>query len=117
MYRPARAFTTPFMILNPTIKESMGKQIKAYPTEGDVIHCSFVTYGGTEAVVNDVWTVQETANIECWYRPDINANTRLKRCEDGKLFNLLSDPEDIEYRHQFLKFKVESVKGSGNGKG
>lgn len=115
MYRPTRAFTTAFYILNPTIKQSLGKVIKEYPDTGVIVYVSFVTYGGTETTVNGVLSVQETANIECWYRKDITADTRLKRVEDGKIFSLLTDPEDIEFRHQFLKFKVTSMRGSGNG--
>lgn len=113
MYRPSTAFTTPFMILNPTSTEKVnGKVVKVYPDEGDVIYTSFKTFGGSETLINDVVSVRDTANIETWYRPDIRSDTRLKRLSDGKFYEILGDPENIEMRNQFMKFKVEYSRGS-----
>lgn len=110
MYRPSRAFTTPFMILNPISTEKVnGRVVKKYPDESeDIIFTAFTTFGGTETVINGVITVVDTGNIETWYRPDIKADTKLKRLSDGKVYEILGKPENIEMRNQFMKFKVES---------
>ena len=113
MYRPTRAFTTLFMILNPTGTEKVnGRVVKKYPSEGDVIYASFTTFGGTETMVNDLVSIRDTGNVETWYRPDIKADTKLKRLPDGKIYEILGDPENIEMRNQYLKFKVEYSRGS-----
>lgn len=112
MYRPSKPFNVGFMLLNPTYEKVQGKVVATYQDEGEKINCSFLTFGGTESVVNGVLSMKDTANIETWYRPDIKSDSRLKRMEDGKVFSVLGEPEDIEYRHQFLKFKVERLRGS-----
>jgi hypothetical protein len=33
------------------------------------------------------------------------------RLSDGAVFDILGEPENIEMRNQFLKFKVRRVKG------
>ena len=71
---------------------------------------SFKTYGGTERDVNGVYSIEDTANIETWYRPDIKANCRIAR-EDGATYDVIADPQNINMRNQFLKFKVRRVKG------
>lgn len=115
MYRPKSSFTTPFMLLVPTYRKELGKLIKEYPDDGDIINVSFKTFGGTETIINDVWSVQDTGEIETWYRPDIAADVRLKRMADGKMYEVLGDPENIEMRNQFMKFKVKSMRGSSHG--
>lgn len=112
MYRPQKPFNVGFMILNPIYKKELGKNIPIYPDEGKVIYCSFLMFGGTETEVNGVISIKDTANIETWYRPDIKSDTRLKRIDDNAVFEVLGEPEDIEYRHQFFKFKVERLRGS-----
>ena len=114
MYRPQKPFNVGFMILNPTYKKELGKNIAIYPEEStNIIYASFLTFGGTESEVNGVLAIKDTANIETWYTPDIKSDSHLKRLDDGKVFEIMGEPEDIEFRHQFLKFKVERLSGSG----
>ena len=109
-YRPNEPFITPIELINPTGTQTIkGVDKKIYPDSGEVIWCSFKTYGGTETTANGVLTVVDTANVETWYRPDITTGSRIKLA--GKLYEVISVPEDIEQRHQFLKFKVRSVRG------
>lgn len=116
MYRPQGVFNVSFMVLNPTYIEKLGNVIPVYPDESEeIVNCSFRTFGGTKTEVNGVFAIKNTAVIECWYTPYIKSDTRLKRLEDGVIFEIMTDPEDIDYRHQFLKFKVERLKAS-NGK-
>jgi SPP1 family predicted phage head-tail adaptor len=107
-YRPSEPYTTPVELYNPTYKTVKGVTVKEYERVG-VINCSFKTYGGTESVVNDQMTVVDTANVETWYRPDITSASQIRL--NGKKYEVMGEPEDIEQRHQFLKFKVRGVKG------
>lgn len=108
-YRPSEPFTTPVYLFNPTYETVKGVTVKKYPETGELIMCSFKTYGGTESTVNDQLTVIDTANIETWYRPDITSGSQIRL--GAKVYEVMGEPEDIEQRHQFLKFKVRGVKG------
>lgn len=109
-YRPSEPFSTPVELLNVIeTKTVKGVDKKIYPDSGELIYCSFKTYGGTETTVNGVLTVIDTANVETWYRPDITAASRIKL--GSKLYEVINTPENIEQRNQFLKFKVRSVRG------
>lgn len=112
MLRPASAsqMTTAMCLQVPTYTDVLGVTKKTY-TDGDVIMCNFKTYGGTESVVNDVLSVIDTAQITCWYRPDIKSECRLKRLSDGAVFDILGEPENLEQRNQILYFKIRRVKG------
>ena len=114
MYRPSEAgeMTTPLILQVPTASRYNGVNYKsAYTDSNDVIFANFKTFGGTEKVVDGVLEVEETAQITTWFRPDIKSGCRLKRAEDGALFEILGDPEDIEMRHQYLRFKIRRLKG------
>lgn len=111
------------ILLIPTYKNVSGVNKPIYPSieealnvkdkKGNSINLffgSFKTYGGTERDINGVYSIEDTANIETMYRPDIKANCRVAR-EDGATYDIISEPEDINQRHQFLKFKVKRIKG------
>lgn len=107
-YRPSEPFSTVVELLNPTYRTVKGVRVKDLVSAG-FINCSFKTYGGTESTTNDVLSVIDTANIETWYRPDITSASQIKL--GTKTYEVIGEPEDIEQRHQFLKFKVRGVRG------
>lgn len=113
-YRPSLPFTVPMYLLVPTTTVKKGVAVKAYPEvkDAELIYCSFKTYGGTESVSNDVMTVLDTANVETWYRPDITASCRLCIADQPtKFYEVIGQPENINLRNQFVKFKVQAVGG------
>lgn len=107
-FRPKEPFNTTLELYNPTTVNVKGVIIKDWAKVSD-INCSFKTYGGSETTTNDVLTVIDTANVVTWYRPDIKSNSQLRL--GSKIYELMGEPEDIDLRHQFLKFKVRGVKG------
>lgn len=113
MFRPPEAnqMTTPLILQVPTQTKYNGVRTNSYTDVDDVIFANFKTYGGTESVVNGILQIIETANIVCWYRPDITAGCRIKRTSDNAIFEILGEPENIEQRNMFLKFKVKRIKG------
>ncbi len=110
MLKPDLPYDTPVKLFNPTYTDVRGVSKKIYEGEGEVIHCKFKTYGGTETTVNGVLTVVDTANIETFYRPDITSASMIKL--GNKEYEVMGVPEDIEQRHQILKFKVRGVRGA-----
>lgn len=94
----------------PTIEEALAIKDKNYNSI-NLFFGSFKSYGGTEKIVNGIYSIEDTANIETWYRPDISSNCRIARANDGAIFDVINEPENINMRNQFLKFKVKRVKG------
>ena len=113
MYRPTSEMTTALILQKPSgISSYNGVRTNTgYTDDSHVIYANFKTYGGTETQVNGVLEIIETAEVVCWYRPDIASNCRIKRADNGAVYEILNEPENIELRNQFLKFKVRRVKG------
>lgn len=113
MYRPTEAaqMTTAMRLQTPTSKRVNGVLVKEYTDVPGIVFVNFKTFGGTERLNNDVYIVEDTAQIVCWYRPDIKADSRLIRLSDSAVFDVIGVPENLEMRNMFLKFKIRRVKG------
>ena len=113
MYRPSEAaqMTTATRLQTPTSDKVLGVSVNTYADASGVIMVNWKSFGGTETTSNGVLSVEDTAQIVCWYRPDIRSDCRLVRLSDGAVYEIIGEPENIEMRNQFLKFKVRRVKG------
>lgn len=112
-YKPSTPYSTPLILLIPTYTKSYGVETKTFPdiADGILFYGSFKTYGGTERDVNGIYSIENTAVIETWFRPDIKSNCRIAVPQTGDVFEMLGEPENINMRNQYLKFKVQQVKG------
>lgn len=112
-YKPFTPFNVPLMLLVPAYTDSLGVPTKTFPevANGILFYGSFKTYGGTEREVNGIYSVENTAVIETWYRPDIKSNCRIAVPETGEVYEILGEPENINMRNQYLRFKVLQIKG------
>lgn len=121
MFRPTEAaqMTTPLRLQQPVTTVSYGVNKKTYENTKGVVMANFKTFGGTEKNDNGVISVEETAQVVCRYRPDIKSDTRIvlltagtnEKGEPNAVYEILGDPENIEMRNMFLKFKLRRVKG------
>ena len=86
---------------------------KVYPDidKGILIYGSFKTFGGTDRVVDGLYSVEKTAVIETWYRPDITSDCRIGVLQTGEIYEILGEPENINLRNQYLRLKVKQIKG------
>lgn len=109
-YRPNGPFNVPMFLFVPSIVEKKGSPKKIYPDEGELIYCTFRTFGGTEKIINDVLAIEDTAVIETWYRQDIKSDCKLKDV-DGIEYEILGTPENINKRSQYLRFKIKAIRG------
>jgi hypothetical protein len=112
-YKPSAPFNVAMKILVPTETVVTGTTKKTFtdPESSEMFFGSFRTFGGTENVRNGVYTLIDTAVIDTWYRPDIKANCRIYVCETEQTYEIISDPENIDMRHQYLQFKVRKFGG------
>lgn len=110
-YVPASPFDTPALLLQSEYQMIKGVRTKVYKENGEIIWCSFKTFGGTESNVNGVYSIVDTANVETWFRPDIKSDCAIKLCDTGAVYEIMNEPENINMRNQYCKFKVRRVKG------
>lgn len=112
-YRPALPFSVPLLLLTPTYTKVNGVRTKTVDVaSGVLIYGTFKTYGGTDQVVDGVYSVIDTAEIETWFRPDITSECQIALADDpGARYEIMGEPENINRRNQFLKLKVKRVKG------
>ena len=110
-YRAALDNTIPLMLLKPVSEKVQGVLKKTYPAQGILFYGSFKTYGGTERDVNGVYSIEDTAVIECFFRPDIKSNCRISVPQTGAVYEIIGEPENINMRNQFMKFKVRRIAG------
>ena len=112
-YKPSAPFTGPMKLLVPVTTTAYGAAKKTFtaPESSDQFFGSFRTFGGTENTQDGVYSVIDTAVIDTWYRPDITADCKIYLCDNGQIYDIISDPEDIDFRHQYLQFKVKKVGG------
>jgi hypothetical protein len=111
-FRPALPFSVPLLLLLPTITKSNGVPVKSFDdANGILIYGTFKTYGGTDQTVNGLYSVVDTAEIVTWYRPDITSNCVIALADTGARYEIMGEPENIDRRNQFLKLKVQRVKG------
>lgn len=112
-YSPSFPFSVPLVVLKPTIQTISGVRTKVLPDikDGFLIYGSFKTYGGTDRTVDGLYSVIDTADIETWYRPDITSDCIIALADTGARYEILGEPENINRRNQFLKLKVQRVKG------
>lgn len=112
-YKPASPFTVPLILLVPTWSTVNGVKKKTYPAieNGIRFNGSFKTYGGTETTVNNILTIVDTADVETWYMPEIQADCIVVLAANNAKYEIISEPENINMANQFMKFKVRRTKG------
>ena len=118
-YKPDLSNSIPLCLLIPTKVNVSGVLKKTYPTveqalenQDNIFYGTFKSYQGTERDENGVYSIIDTAVIETWYRPDIKSDCRVARTSDGAIYDIINEPENINQRNQFLKFKIKRVKGN-----
>lgn len=117
-FKPSAPFTVPLVLLSPTYETVSGVEKKAYPSIAEaledtynVFYGNFKTYGGTDRTIDGLYIVEDTASVETWYRPDITSACRIGVIQTGGVYEIIGEPENINLRNQFLKFKVRRFKG------
>lgn len=114
-YKPSAPFTVAMKLLQPTWSKVQGVNKKTFPapeTVEDVFFGSFRTFGGTERISNDVYTIEDTGTIDTWYDPSITAECCIYLCDSGDTYEILSTPENINMRNQYLSMRVRKIGGA-----
>lgn len=112
-FKLSAPLNVPLMLLLPKYTNSVGVDVKTYPNinDGVLIFGSFRTFGGTERDVDGIYSIENTATVETWFRPDIKSNCRIGVPQTGAVYDILGEPENIKMRNQYLRLKLIEVKG------
>ena len=123
-FRPSAPFSLSMVLLLPTYKNAYGVAKKEYPSIAEALDevdandkpinlffGNFKTYGGTERNVDGLYVIEDTANVETWFRPDITSDCRIGVIETGAIYEIWGEPENINMRNQYLKLKLKRYKG------
>ncbi len=109
-YQPQVPFNAPCKLLKRTTEKVNGVNQEKF-TEGVQFYCSAKSYGGTEKVVNGVFVIEDTWQIDAWYNPDFGKGDRIRFLDDNTEFEILASPENINRRGQYMRFKVSRIGG------
>ena len=114
MFKPPEQMTTPMRLQKRITKTVKGAEVADYKDaeQDPVIMCIFKSKGGTEAVHNGQYLIVDTATVQTWYRPDIKKGDRLIMEQDGSIWDIKGNPENVEMRNQLLILKVQNVGGA-----
>lgn len=105
--------STALILLIPSYTTVQGVPVKTFPAvkDGIRINGTFRTFGGTEREVNGLYSVEKTATVDTWFRPDIKSDCRIVVCQTNEVYEILGDPENINMRNQFIRMRLTQVKG------
>ena len=109
-YQPQVPFNVPCMLLKHSISKVNGVNQPTFE-EKTMFYCSAKSYGGTEKIVNDVFVIEDTWQIDTWFNPSICKGDRIRFLDDGSEYEILASPENINRRGQYMRFKVRRIGG------
>ena len=112
-FKISAPFTVAMVLLAPTYGKAYGVEDKTFPAvkDGAPFNGNFRTFGGTEREVNGIYSIEDTAIVETWYNPAIKSDCRIAIRENGAVYEIINEPENVELRNQYLRFRVRRVKG------
>lgn len=112
-YKISAPFTVAMVLLVPTYAKVLGVNGKTFPAikDGIPFNGNFRTFGGTEREVNGIYSIEDTAIVETWYNPVIKSDCRIAIRESEAVYEIINEPENVELRNQYLRFRVRHVKG------
>ena len=115
MYNPLTGpITTVIRVKTRSETDVNGAKKYAYADADPALDvCQWKSKGGTENNSAGVFSYTDTAEVVMWYRNDITIHSRLLLEDDAtQAYEIISPPENIEMRGQYLMFKVQRVGGA-----
>lgn len=108
-FRPKQPFSQAIFLYIPTYSRVNGVTKKQY-SNGIRINAAVQSFGGTEITANNLYVIEDTAQVTTWYRPDIKSDCKIEI--NKKTYEILGEPENINLRNQFITFKIRRIKGT-----
>jgi hypothetical protein len=67
---------------------------------------------GKVAERDGVLTYVDAVDVVMWFRPDISIKDHIVLEDTGQEYEIISPPENVDMRYQYLAFKVQRVGGA-----
>lgn len=109
-YKPTLPFNVPAIHLKRVKTKINGVNQETFE-ERSRFDCSAKSYGGTEKIVNGLYVIEDTWQIDTWYNPDFGKGDKIRFLDDGTEYEIMARPENINRRGQYMRFKVVSIGG------
>lgn len=109
-YQPSVPFVVPAMHLKRSKTKINGVNQETF-SERSMFYCSAKSYGGTEKIINGVYVVEDTWQIDTWFNPDFGKGDRICFLDDNTEYEIVASPENINRRGQYMRFKVVRIGG------
>ena len=110
-FTPDLPFRTPFKILKRSIKKVNGVNQEKFTEQKETLYCTAKSYGGTEKIINDVYTIVDTLTFQTYYTPAISKGDKILLLDDNSEYEVLASPENINRANKWLVFKGERFSG------
>lgn len=104
-YIPPLPFRTPAMLMKRKITKVKGMTKESFADNG-MFFCTAKSYGGTEKVINGLYVIEDTWQIDTWYNPDISKGDKIRFLDDGAIYEVYASPENINRAGKYMRFKV-----------
>ena len=110
-YQPQTPFNVPFKILSSTLSKVNGVNTVTYTEGAEVYFCSAKAWVGANKNINDLSAEEDTLTIDTYFIPTLKKNDRIKLLDDVSVWQLPLEPENINRRNQYSRFKVVRIHG------
>ena len=104
-FKPSLPYNTPLELLTPNLRDGKGVLKNITSCRRGKLNCNFKTYGGTESKTAGSIPVLDTANVETWYRPDIQKRLPIKVLQSGTVWQIIGEPENVSMRGRYPKME------------
>ena len=102
-------FKTKFNVLTPSFEMVLGVQKRTLIKTSELF-ASVRSFGGTEKIIDGVYSVLKTQVLQTWYRPDVISGVVLEDL-NGERWEIIGDPENINLDNRYLQIKVKKIDG------
>lgn len=102
-------FRTKYKLLEAQYTKVNGVEKRTLTEQGEIF-CSVRSFGGTEKVVDGIYSIEKTAVCQTWYDPKITSGSVL-RDVNGSNWEIINEPENIDMANRYLQFKIRRVDG------
>lgn len=108
-YVPDAVLNQPARIYHATYTRVNGVMNKTYETDDEIFWVAAKSYGGTEEVIDGIYTVIDTVEFTAYYNPNLHSEDRIELVGNGDMFDILNTPENIDMRGAFMRFKGRRI--------
>lgn len=110
-YKPQVPFNVPFKILSLEKVFINGVNTQEYVELETIYYCGVRSFGGTEKVINNVYVIEDTIEVDTYYIPILKNKDRIKLLDDNSIYEVINTPENIQRKNLYMKFKGIRIYG------